>query len=117
VPVVHHGILEAMRRLSLRCVLVGVMAAGLAACSNDNAHKPTAAVVTTCEAALTASNPSPSEVAFVQIEAVKRAEASGGSVFAHVVEKWIASTDPIERIAAAKAVVRECDRLGGFPSA
>ena len=111
------GILDVMRRLSLHCVLVGVMAAGLAACSNDNAYTPTAAVVMTCEAALTASNPSPSEVAFVQIEAVKRAEASGGSVFARVVEKWITTTDPIERIAAAKAVVRECDRLGGFPRA
>jgi len=62
------------------------------------------------------SHPSPSEIAFIQIATVKRAEASGGAAFARVVGTWIATTEPGARRVAAKAVVQDCDRIGGFPS-
>jgi hypothetical protein len=111
--IILRGRLIAVTRFSLRRVLLGVMAIGLAACSSNPPPGPTVAVVTVCEAA--APETSLSQVTFIRTETLKRAEASGGSRFSAVVEKWISTTDPIARKAAAKAVVRQCDRIGGFP--
>jgi len=105
--------LEAVSDL-VRCFLaVGVLAIGLSTCGGAE-HGPTVAVVSVCQGALAATNPS--EMAFMQAAEVKRAEASGGAAFARVVKTWLATVEPEARASAANAVVKECDRIGGFPS-
>ena len=96
-----------------RCVVVGSLTIGLSACSGAE-HGPTVAVVSVCQGALAATNPS--EATFMQTAVVKRAEASGGAAFARAVKTWLGTVEAEARASAAKAVVKECDRIGGFPS-
>lgn len=85
--------LRPVRRSSVRLLLVGMLASGLAACGGSPNHGPTVAVVSVCQAALTDLHPSPSEVEFIQTATVKRAEATGGSAFSGVVKTWVATTE------------------------
>jgi hypothetical protein len=96
-----------------RCLVVGTLAIGLAACGGA-AHGPPAAVLTVCNMANIGTSPTPSHTTGISTKTVREAESLGGSVFASVVNKWLATTEPSARIKAAYAVVRECQGIGGF---
>jgi len=100
-------VLRLLRCLAMVATVVAVTACGAAA------RGPSAAVVTVCRAALEASNSS--QVEFVRAKTVTDAESSAGSIFAAAVAKWLAGQAPGARTLAASAVVRDCNRIDGFP--
>ncbi len=105
--------LIAVADLARRLLAVGALTIGLSACSGTT-YGPPAAVMTVCNLANVGTSPTPSRTTFISTKTVRQAESLGGSAFAGVVDKWLVTTDPSARIKAAHAVVRECERIGGF---
>ena len=99
--------------LTRRCLVVGTLAIGLSACGGTT-HDPPPAVMTVCNLANMGTSLTPSQTTFISTKTVREAESLGGSAFATVINRWLATTKPSARINAAYAVVRECERIGGF---
>ena len=103
-----------VRPVKFSCILASAMALSLVACGGSKPG-PTSAEVTVCRDALIATRPSGRALLFTSNGTVAKAEASGGPTFGRLVKDWLASTGD-GQVAAAQAVVHECDRIGGFPT-